>query len=744
MKLRSVRVVLAAAFLALVSVPANAGAVDAANGVDVRGSTTYTLVPASRVVRVAIDLTVRNVTRDTASFRYYYTAYGVGIHGEATAIKASRGGRALQTTVTSTRGYKVVNVRFGRQLFSRQSFRFRLDYQLPDGGARSKSTIRVGRAFAGFYGYAYGEEAASVRIVLPPGFKVTTREGDRLATATDGGRTVLTARNIAKPTSWWVYVAADSPAALRQETFNVTIGSESKPVTVKAWPEDDRWIRTVRARLEGGLPILGQMIGLPWPVEDTLEVAEVFSPLLGGYAGIYYEPESQIRITEDPDELVVLHEASHAWFNGDLARERWINEGLADEYAARTLARLGSSGYQPESVDRGSKAAFPLNEWPAPRSVNDAQTEAREKYGYNASWLVMRRIVGEIGETKMRDVFEAAAGREIAYVGEGEPEIVTSAEGADWRTFLDLLEERGGSATARTEFGTWVVSKADTEVLADRTAARRKYGELVREGATWKPPYSLRLQMARWNFDAAEERITLATGILEGREQISALAQSLEVKTTQSLEDAYEGRRGELLAARQLADDQLATLEAMDSARDRVEGERRPLDVLGLLGDNPEGALAEARRDFERDDLPGAREAAGRALRLLESAPEEGAGVARLAVGGLVAVVLLAVGFLLLTRRRERGRIVTVTVTGSSADGSTGAAQAERAAPASEAAVSPDAAAPTPEAASSPDAAAPTPQAAGPAAAAADATPERSEPPATLPATFRHDEEESR
>lgn len=743
MIVRAARVALAAAFLALVAVPVGSGTVEAANGVDVRGSTTYTLVPASRVVRVSIDLTVRNVTRDTASFRYFYTAYGVGIHGEATAIKASRRGRALRTTVTTTRGYKVVNVRFGRSLFRGQSFRFRLDYQLPDGGARSKSSIRVGRAFAGFYGYAYGEEAASVRIVLPAGFKVTTREGERLSSTTEGGRTVLSARNIAKPTSWWVYVAADSPTSLRQETFSVNIGSESKRVTVKAWPEDDRWIRTVRARLEGGLPIMGQMIGLPWPVEDTLEVVEVFSPLLGGYAGIYYEPQSQIRITEDPDELVVLHEASHAWFNGDLARERWINEGLADEYAARTLGRLGSSGYHPETVDRTSRAAFPLNEWPAPKSVNDAQTEAREKYGYNASWLVIRHIVSEIGETKMRDVFEAAAAREIAYVGEGEPEVVTSAGGADWRTFLDLLEERGGSGNARAEFGTWVIAKKDAQVVADRTTARRKYADLVRQGGSWKPPYSLRLQMARWNFDAAEERIALATRILEGRERIAALAQSLQVKPTQSLEDAYEGRRGELLAARQLADDQLATLQAMDGARDRFEAERKPLDVLGLLGDNPEGALAEARRDFERDDLPGAREAASRALRLLESAPEEGAVVARLAVGGMIAVVLFAAGLLILSRRRGRGRIVTVTATGPPAGMSTSAVVA----PGETAAVDAAPAAVETTTAETTTAETSVAPAAGEATSPAAAEPgpsETPEPPATLPATFRHDEEEPR
>jgi hypothetical protein len=683
---------------------AGAPSVDAARGVDVRASTIYTLVPAARVVRVATDITVRNVTADTARFRYYYTGYGVGIHAEARAIKATRGSRTLRTSVTRARGYQVVNVSFASKLFRNQSFRFRLQFELPDGGARSDSSIRVGRAFAGFYGYAFGEESADVRIVLPAGFKVTTREGERLTTsAGPGGATVLSARGIQRPDRWWVFIAADDTAALRQETFDVAIGSERKPVTVKAWPEDLQWLTTVRGRLEGGLPIMGQLIGLPWPVSGTLEVVEVFSPLLGGYAGVFYEPRSQIRITEDPNELVILHEASHAWFNGGLAAERWINEGLADEYAALTLARLGSAPYSPQPVDRRAREAFPLNEWPAPRAVNDPQTEARERYGYNASWRLVREIVAEVGEDRMRAVFQAASAHQIAYIGEGEPETVTSAAGADWRVFLDLLQERGGSSTAASEFAEWVVAPADKAVLDQRAAARRDYARLAEDGGTWRPPYSVRLLMARWDFPAVESKLSLAGRVLDSRDAIAQLARSLDVRTTRTLENAYEGSGGEVLAAQQLADEQLSTLQAVDQARARVAPERTPITAIGLFGDDPDSALAEARRDFERDDLTGARAAAQRAVALLEGAAERGVERVRLILGVLMVLVLVALATLLIARRRRRRAVAfTVTVPASSAD----AAAAD--------AITAD-------------------------AAAADRV--GLEPPDTLPATFRRDEE---
>ena len=92
-------------------------------------------------------------------------------------------------------------------------------------------------------------------------------------------------------------------------------------------------------RLERGLPELDGLIGLPWPVTSSLLVTEVHTPLLEGYAGIYHPDSAGIEISEDLDDLTILHEASHAWFNGELFDGRWINEGLADTYATKALER---------------------------------------------------------------------------------------------------------------------------------------------------------------------------------------------------------------------------------------------------------------------------------------------------------------------------------------------------------------------------------------------------------------------
>ncbi len=106
------------------------------------------------------------------------------------------------------------------------------------------------------------------------------------------------------------------------------------------------------------------------------------TPLLEGYAG-FYDPETdEITISEDLDDLTIIHEASHAWFNRSLFTERWITEGLADEYAARVLRELDRGYPDPPASSPTEEAAFPLSDWPPPAAIRDEESQDRESYGY--------------------------------------------------------------------------------------------------------------------------------------------------------------------------------------------------------------------------------------------------------------------------------------------------------------------------------------------------------------------------
>ena len=77
----------------------------------------------------------------------------------------------------------------------------------------------------------------------------------------------------------------------------------------------------------------------------------------------------------------------------------------------------------------------------------------------------MRAIVDDVTEARMRDVFRAAAAQTLTYVGAGPAE--PSGFVPDWRRFLDLVTDVGGSTKAEGLLETWVLTpKQDAELPA--------------------------------------------------------------------------------------------------------------------------------------------------------------------------------------------------------------------------------------------------------------------------------------
>ncbi len=114
------------------------------------------------------------------------------------------------------------------------------------------------------------------------------------------------------PLGWYAWVNATNDDALTRDRLTLADGEQ---VVIRGWPEDRPWRNRVHALLEDGVPALVSRIGLDWPVDGALSVSEVHTPLLEGYAGFYDAESDKITISEDLDDLTIVHEASHAWFN---------------------------------------------------------------------------------------------------------------------------------------------------------------------------------------------------------------------------------------------------------------------------------------------------------------------------------------------------------------------------------------------------------------------------------------------
>ncbi len=652
---RPLFVLVAASILALAGIlaPARAPVVAAAgDGLTLSTSATYTIVPSKQVVRVVIDLTARNnkpnLTSGGTITRYFYDAARLAIQAEAKNVRATSGGKRVTTSLKPDDGFAVLEVRFRASIFFQQSATTRITFDLPGGAPRSASSIRVGTAFATFVAWAFGD-SGSVRIVVPAGFEADT-SGSEVTSATSAGATVLRATAIADPADWYVVVNADRESALTRERIDLAGGEH---VVIRGWPEDDDWRSRVRDLLTTGLPELAEQTGLDWPVTGDLTVFEVHTPLLEGYAGVFILNEDRIEISEDLDDLTILHEASHAWFNGGLFQGRWINEGFADAFAARALDGVSIGGWAPKPVDPTDAASVRLMVWEHPGRIADDETDAREQYGYEASWTVLRSLLAEIGEASMRDVLAAAEHRWIPYVGAGTVETVTGP--ADWRRFLDLLQEAGGSTTADEVFRRWVVTDAQIDILDKRAAARVRWAELVKAGGAWAAPYAVRDPLSRWDFAGATTRMEQATAILAQRDEIARLASALGVEPPAALRAAYQAATRSVDEARTIATTELADVRALGAAVAARDAPRDPLVNLGLIGTTPDADLAAARSAFSA----GASDAAARAsavVALIDGATEIGRGRLIAAVAGLLVVLVVLVITLIAIRRRSRAR----------------------------------------------------------------------------------------
>jgi hypothetical protein len=149
-------------------------------------------------------------------------------------------------------------------------------------------------------------------------------------------------------------------------------------------------------------------------------ITETVTPYLYGYAGWYSRTDNTIEIGDELDAQVVLHEISHMWFNDLLFTTRWIDEGLAQEYAARAVAQLGGKPATPNAVNVHAPAAIPLEAWDTV-DLQAQNSQARETFGYNASWLVVHRLTDEIGVDAVRRVIAAASKDAMPYLGTTNP-----------------------------------------------------------------------------------------------------------------------------------------------------------------------------------------------------------------------------------------------------------------------------------------------------------------------------------
>lgn len=470
-----------ACLLATLVVAVSPGEARAAGGLTLSADTTYRVNVETSKVDVSSAFTVRNVKsnicRGNTITRYFYDTVFFGVPEDAENISVQSGGRDVNWTEDLDEGVRFLEIKLPSRLFYQQSRTLDVAFSLDGSETCNTDPVRVNPAHLTMWAVAWGDPGRSnVRIEVPDGYELewfgsdAAVEGLRRDFSVEG-HDVWYAADIEDPDGWWVSMTGDRPSALVGS--NVEIGDI--PIEIRSWPGVDRWYDDVNGTLEEGLPALVDAIGLEWPVEGPLIIAQSSVPNRYGYGGWYFTELDEIEIGEEVDELLVLHEVSHAWFNDSLFVERWIAEGLADAVPAYVLRTSMDVREFPTVVNRITRYAIPLNNWAEPTFDLD-DDGLQERWGYNASWWTIHQFVDEIGIEGISAVIKAASADEIAYRGVVAVETVDDTD--DWHRFLDLLEEVGGSEQATELFVDLVVTIFDEPALEQRTDARTAYADL--------------------------------------------------------------------------------------------------------------------------------------------------------------------------------------------------------------------------------------------------------------------------
>jgi oligopeptidase B len=652
------RLAMTAAAVALstaVAVASSAAPAAAADGLRVESTTTYTIDASAGVVHVEALMNLTNTVpdhRDNDSVhRAYFTGFSlpapVGAVGETAVDDAGRPLTISGHAVEGNSAFLLYDVAFAENLFYGKTTRVTVKYDITGLHPRSQNPSRINPAYAAFNAFGTGDAGkVTVRVVAPAGFRVDTF-GNTADVTTEGDNTVYTASDIEDPDTFNIFVSARNDASLIDQSVINTSGNS---FNVRSWPGDSDWPAFVTTQINDGIPVLAELIGRPWPIDHEVEIRQAYTPYLYGYAGWFSATNNEIEIGENLDQVVTLHELSHAWFSEKWFADRWLSEGYAQTYSNMAKGRLAGVAASPAAIDGNDAGKVQLNEWGKPRLAKGA--DSVERYGYNASWSVVADITNELGIDKMQQVFAAIAQSTIAYPGHGPAESLGT--NTDWKRYLDLVDEIGGSTKADALIEQYVATPDQQAILATRTATRTRYHALVAAGGAWAPPLTLRKAMVAWSFDNADLLITAATDVLHNRDELAAFSADLGVTPPEQLQAGYEGDIADLTVPAQKVADQLDATKKVLHAAAVEAGGGGVFGGVGLIGTNVSSDLAAAKSALAEGRTGEARSIAAHVIDVVENAPDVGKLRSAFAAGALLALFGTAALIVLLIGRRRR------------------------------------------------------------------------------------------
>ena len=577
------------------------------DGLSYTEDTVFTITDGG--VEVVTDAVMTNTSRERRSgntiYYSYFDTYVVIVPIGAEDLRITSRGSVLSSTGEAVdEDFELRTVRLPSQLRSGQSRGFTVTYTLPPGEIRGDGLFFSNPAFHAFPLWSFSDPGTgSLLLRVPEEADMNEFGGLLRRTGLNDGYIEWTPRDFARPEDLFAYVTVTVDDELEATTFTVA----GQSIELHSWPGDDAWATFAKETISVGLPELESLIGLPVPDQDTLEITESVTPYFYGYGGWYNPADTSIEIGNELDQTVMMHELTHAWFNRDLFVERWVSEGLAEEYTWRAMNELGWDHERlPGIPNTQSPVATPLLGWGqnGVGGVSDETFLAKEAYGYDTAWYVMHELYNLLDDEGMQQVLAAADAHTTAYPGDDITELTNKPN--DWRRLLDLTAmQADADAEAEIEalFVDYVLGESHIEQLERRREVRDRYDQFVSQDLSWRIPDDVRSALEAWRFDAAEEILDDAEAVQDRYRDVADATASASLELSNAARVEYEKPEPDYAGALEVLDQQVASIGDVEAVRTVVEQERTSEERWGLGDTSLESFSLGAEAAFAVDDI---------------------------------------------------------------------------------------------------------------------------------------------
>lgn len=519
------------------------------------------------------------------------------------------------------------------KLFSGDSAKFSLDYDLPGSQVRSDDPTRVSAPYTYFCAWAGVLDSGSVNIVVPAGYESVSVAN--MTKSSNAGSDTYSSGNITDPANTSFCFEAINESQFSSETITTAKGSK---VSLLSYPGDEVWKNAAKKDLLQVANALENLSGVPLSINGPVRVREAAakSELIDIYAGDY--DEGLARVSENFDLETMAHELAHHWYGKNLV-DNWAYEGLAEYLGKETLAVLGR---QTEEK--------PCNQgwyWPQEQATDPAQLTNWERPQPNASGDERQSQLGRLSvlyanacavigtsmlamTEKSRQLVLSAIARGASSFDNTPESPLTTREVLDLLTLGELQGTRPFGIEWINEHNIGLLDDADQVKAEIRTEALTLYAPVFSAlfSAGWTTPAYLATSYQNWDYVAGIRELQATDALAQLGEHGSfagliTAAASAASRVSNELSAVADSAASAVTAADAIAS--YAAIQRLSAVLFDLQvnpaGSTDPISALGrtVLGD-PESISAMSLAAFIAGDLTEGERLAANALSARDSA----------------------------------------------------------------------------------------------------------------------------